>query len=253
MPTISRDSVNIYYEVHGSSGPFILLTHGYAATSAMWNDQIAVLSKEYRLVLWDMRGHGKTDYPEEPQAYSEAATVDDMAAILDAVGAETAIVGGLSLGGYMSMAFYGSYPDRVGALLIIDTGPGMKNDEARDAWNNHALEIAEQLRDQGLPLLRQWSPEMAKSEHRDVSGLVHSARGMLTQKNANVMYLLPEIKVPSIVLIGANDEPYLNAADYMERKIPDCKKVVIPEAGHSSNIDQPEIFNRELLTFLASL
>ena len=69
MPKINRDGVNIYYEVHGS-GPTLLLTHGYSSTSGMWQGQIAALSKHHKLVLWDMRGHGRSDYPDEPAAYS---------------------------------------------------------------------------------------------------------------------------------------------------------------------------------------
>ena len=88
MPKINRDGVNIYYEVHGS-GPPLLLTHGYSSTSGMWQGQIAALSKHHKLVLWDMRGHGQSDYPDDPAAYSEALTVADMAALLDEVGAET--------------------------------------------------------------------------------------------------------------------------------------------------------------------
>ena len=86
MPTIDRDGVEIYYEVHGS-GPALLLTHGYSSTSGMWEAQIEALSKRHRLVLWDMRGHGQSDYPDDPTAYSEALTVADMAALLDEVGA----------------------------------------------------------------------------------------------------------------------------------------------------------------------
>ena len=87
MPTIDREGVKIYYEVHGS-GPPLLLTHGYSSTSGMWQGQIAALSKHHKLVLWDMRGHGQSGYPEDTAAYSEALTVADMAALLDAVGAE---------------------------------------------------------------------------------------------------------------------------------------------------------------------
>src|SRR6267142_474959 len=105
MPKLSRDGVNIHYEVHGS-GPPLLLTHGYSSTSAMWQGQVAALSRQHKLVLWDMRGHGQVDYPSDPAAYSEALTVADMAALLDEVIAGTAIVGGLSLGGYMSLAFH---------------------------------------------------------------------------------------------------------------------------------------------------
>src|SRR3979411_2264573 len=134
MPKIDRDGVNIYYEVHGS-GPPLLLTHGYSSTSAMWQGQIEALSKHHKLVLWDMRGHGQSDYPDDPLAYSEALTVGDMGALLDKVGADNAIIGGLSLGGYMSLAFVRAHPERVWALLIIDTGPGFKRDYAHHACN----------------------------------------------------------------------------------------------------------------------
>src|SRR6266481_4784523 len=118
MPKLSRDGVNIHYEVHGS-GPPLLLTHGYSSTSAMWQGQVAALSNHHKLVLWDMRGHGQSDYPDDPKAYSDALTVADMAALLDEVGADSAIVGGLSLGGHMTLTIYSAHPKRVRALLII--------------------------------------------------------------------------------------------------------------------------------------
>src|ERR1700675_1670665 len=117
MPKINRAGVQIYYEAHGS-GPPLLLTHGYSLTSQMWQGQIEALSKHHKLVLWDMRGHGRSDYPEDPAAYSEALTVADMAALLDKVGADTAIVGGLSRGGYMSQACYRAHPRWVRALMV---------------------------------------------------------------------------------------------------------------------------------------
>jgi len=134
MPKIDRDGVKIHYEVHGD-GPPLILTHGYSSTSAMWQGQVGALAKRHKLIVWDMRGHGQSDYPDDPKAYSEALTVGDIAALLDAVGARKAIVGGLSLGGYMSLAFYRAHPERVSALLIIDTGPGFKKDDAREVWN----------------------------------------------------------------------------------------------------------------------
>ena len=91
MPKIDRDGVGIYYEVHGD-GPPLLLTHGYSSTSAMWHGQVDALSRDHKLILWDMRGHGQSDYPDDPKAYSEALTVGDIAALLDTVGARRAIV-----------------------------------------------------------------------------------------------------------------------------------------------------------------
>ena len=175
MPKINRDGVEIYYEVHGS-GPPLLLTHGYSSTSAIWQGQIEALSKRHRLVLWDMRGHGQSDYPADPRAYSEALTVADMAALLDEVGARRAIVGGLSLGGYMSLAFYRAHPQRVRALLIIDTGPGFKKDDAREAWNKRAHETGERFEREGLAVLKSSSRERSSVSHRDASGLARAAR-----------------------------------------------------------------------------
>ena len=252
MPKIDRDGVNIHYEVHGS-GPPLLLTHGYSSTSAMWQGQIAALSKNHQLVLWDMRGHGQSDYPDDPAAYSEALTVADMAALLDEIGADSAIVGGLSLGGYMSLAFYRAHPERVRALLIIDTGPGFRKDDAREAWNRRAHETGDRFEREGLGVLKSLSRERSTVSHRDAAGLARAARGMLTQRDARVIESLPGIKVPSLVVVGADDTPFLAASDYMATKIPGAKKVVIPAAGHAVNIDQPQAFIDAVLPFLDGL
>jgi pimeloyl-ACP methyl ester carboxylesterase len=252
MPKLNRNGVNIYYEVHGT-GPVVLLTHGYSATAQMWKGQIEPLTKKHTLVTWDMRGHGQSDYPADQSAYSEEATVGDMAAILDAVGAKKAIVGGLSLGGYMSLAFYRVHPERVNALLIIDTGPGFKKDDAREVWNKRAGETGDRYDKEGLAVLKSGSAERAYAVHRSADGLARAARGMLAQKNSAVIESLPNIKVPSIVIVGSNDTPFLAASDYMAAKIPGCKKAVIPDAGHAANIDQPKAFNEAVLGFISGL
>jgi pimeloyl-ACP methyl ester carboxylesterase len=252
MPHFTRDGVKLYYETHGE-GPVILLTHGYSATSQMWRGQIEALSAKHKLVTWDMRGHGQSDYPAEQSAYSEEATVADMAALLDHVGAKTAIVGGLSLGGYMSLAFNLKHADRVRALLIIDTGPGYRKDEARDGWNKTSLRTAERYEKEGLGQLRSGSAERATATHRNAEGLAKAARGMLTQRDARVIESLPTINVPSIVVVGDKDTPFLAAADYMTAKIPGAQKAVIADAGHASNIDQPKAFNDALVSFIAGV
>jgi pimeloyl-ACP methyl ester carboxylesterase len=249
MPKIDRDGIKLYYEVHGS-GPALILTHGYSSTSAMWEGQIDAFSKHHKLVLWDMRGHGQSDCPDDPSAYSEAHTVADMAALLDEIGARQAIVGGLSLGGYMSLAFYRTHPGRVRALLIIDTGPGFKKEDARAAWNKRAHDTGDRFEREGLAVLKSASRERSTVSHRDASGLAHAARGMLTQRDARVMESLPDIKVPSLVVVGADDAPFLAASDYMAAKIPDARKLVIPAAGHAVNIDQPQAFIDAVLPFL---
>ncbi|HTQ14540.1 MAG TPA: alpha/beta fold hydrolase [Rhizomicrobium sp.] len=252
MALLNRDGVNIYYEVHGR-GPAILLTHGYSATSQMWAGQIAPLSKSHTLILWDMRGHGQSDSPEDPSLYSEEATVADMAALLDRAGAKDAIVGGLSLGGYMSLAFNLAHPGRTRALLIVDTGPGFRNDAAREDWNVYARKNADRFEREGMDQLKSQSPERAGARHRSAKGLALAARGMLTQRDARVIDSLPRIAVPSLVIVGANDTGFLKAADYMEARIPGARKTVIADAGHAANIDQPDAFNAAVMAFVDAL
>lgn len=252
MPKLNSNGVELYYEVHGQ-GPVLLLTHGFSATGDMWRGQVEALSKKHTLVIWDMRGHGQSDYPEDPAAYSETLTIADMAALLDHVKADRAIVGGLSLGGYMSLAFYRLHPERVRALLIIDTGPGFRKDEAREAWNKKALAAADLYEKEGLAILQSASRERATASHRSAEGLARAARGMLTQRDAKVIDALPEIKVPTLIVVGADDKPFLPAADYMALKIPGAQKVVIPDAGHAVNIDQPQAFIKAVQPFLDDL
>lgn len=200
----------------------------------------------------DMRGHGKSDYPSDPAAYSEAHTIEDMGAILDETCGHgiRAIVGGLSLGGYMSLAFHRAYPEKVTALLIIDTGPGFKKDSAREAWNRNALEQAETFERKGLSALKNETAGRKPKTHRNAQGLALAARGMLTQRDSSVIESLANIKVPSLVVVGAEDTPFLAASSYMAQKIPHAQKAVVPNAAHVVNLDQPEGFLEAVLPFL---
>ena len=139
------------------------------------------------------------------------------------------------------------------ALLIIDTGPGFKKDDARDAWNRRAHDTGDRFEREGLAVLKSASRERSAVSHRDASGLARAARGMLAQRDARVIESLPDIKVPSLVVVGAEDAPFLAASDYMAAKIPGAKKAVIAAGGHAVNIDQPQAFIDAVLPFLESL
>lgn len=251
MPRLDRDGVGIHYEVHGS-GPAILLSHGYSAACRMWDGQIAAFRDRYQLIVWDMRGHGESDSPADPAAYSEPATVGDMHAVLQACNVQHAVIAGLSLGGYMSLAFHLRHPQMVRALMLFDTGPGFRKDAARDAWNARARARGDELDARGLAALGT-SDEVRMSQHHSSAGLAHAARGMLAQRDAAVIGSLETIRVPTLVLVGANDSNFLAATDYMAAKIPGAAKVVIPDAGHAANLHQPAAFNRAMERFLGDL
>ena len=251
MHSINRNGVNIHYEDHGA-GPAVLLSHGYSATSQMWKGQVDALTDRYRVITWDMRGHGETDSPEDQGEYSEAKTVDDMAAILRHLGLETAVIGGLSLGGYMSLAFNVAHPDMIRALMLFDCGPGYKNPKAREGWNETASKRAENFEAKGLDALGS-SDEVRVSTHKSAEGLARAARGMLAQFDSRIIESLETIAVPTLVLVGADDTPFLGASDYMSAKIPGAVRVTVPEAGHAANIHQPAAFNAAVESFLATL
>jgi pimeloyl-ACP methyl ester carboxylesterase/ketosteroid isomerase-like protein len=218
----------------------------------MWDGQIADLSDRYRVIVWDMRGHGQSGDPADAAAYSQALTVADMAAVLDACGVAQAVIGGLSLGGVMSLAFHIAYPERTRALMLFDTGPGFRNPEARQKWNERAEARARDLEAKGLAALG-GGREARLGTHRSACGLAGAARGMLAQFDAGLIESLPTIQVPTLVLVGSEDTNFLPAADYMAGKITGARKIVIPGAGHAANLDQPQAFNQAVEEFLSGL
>jgi pimeloyl-ACP methyl ester carboxylesterase len=245
--------IEIDYAVSGS-GPPVLLSHGYSATRHMWDGQHRAFS-DYRIISWSMRGHGQTESPDDPAQYSADLTVADMHALLGHLGVERAVIGGLSLGGYVSLAFYLSHPEMVRALVICDSGPGYRNAEARAAWNQRAIERAAELERGGLDALSGRSREMheAMGEHRSAQGLAHAARGMLAQEGSRVIDGLGSVRVPTLIIVGDQDQPFLAPCEYMAKKIPGARLEVIAGAGHASNLDQPDVFNQVLRDFLRGL
>lgn len=244
------DGVTLAFGVHNPRAPGVplLLTHGFGATSGMWDRNVDALSADRPVIVWDMRGHGSSDAPDDMARYSEQISVADMAAILDAAGADRAVLGGMSLGGYLSLAFHLAHPQRVAALVLVDTGPGYRNDEARDRWNAWVQRRAQQL-ERG-EAADDFSAEVAQAVHEHPEGLPRAARGVMAQKDARIITSLDSITVPTWVVVGAQDTNFLAAADYMHRKISNSRQVVIDNAGHAANMDQPEAFNaavRELL------
>ena len=248
MAYLDRDGVRIYFEERGS-GPAVLLSHGYSASARMWSGQMSALSDRFHMISWDMRGHDRSDSPDNPAAYSHDATVKDIAAILDECGAKRAVIGGLSLGGFMSLAFHRAHPERTIALMLFDTGPGYKKDRPRAEWNKMADGMARTLEKKGLTGAMAGA-EVTLAQHRSAQGLAHAARGMLTQTDGAVIEGLPEIKVPTLVLVGENDKQFLPSADYMAAKIPGAERVTLANAGHAANIDQPKAFNTAVRAFL---
>ena len=240
--------MTIHHEATGS-GPVVLLTHGFAASSHMWEATVADLSADHTTVVWDMLGHGRSDSPEDPGVYSVASTLDAMLAILDDVGDGRAALVGHSLGGYLSLELAIAHPDRVTALVLVDTGPGYRSDRGREQWNEMAEGYARDLDERGLDGLP-GSDELSASVHRDAAGLSRSARGVLRQSDGHVIEALPTIAAPTLVVVGEHDTPFLAGSQYMASKIPRATLAVIDGAGHAPPVSHPAAFNAALRSFL---
>lgn len=251
MAELDRDGVRLHYEAVGR-GPVVLLTHGYSASAHMFANVVEALAVDHTVVTWDLRGHARSDSPAADDAYSTELCLADMDALLDAVGAEQAVLAGHSLGGYLSLSYWLVHLERVRALVLIGTGPGYRNDEARAGWNDMAMKYAGAIERKGAEALG-GSPEVRAVEHRDFAGLARAGRGILVQRDGRVMDALPGITVPTLVLVGERDKQFLGGSRYMAERIPGAELHVLADAGHAPNLSQPAAFNATLRAFLERL
>jgi pimeloyl-ACP methyl ester carboxylesterase len=252
MPFLDRGGTRIHYEAHGNATdrPPMLLSHGFSAGGQMWERNLDALCRDRQVMTWDMRGHARSDSPAEPEGYGVEQSVGDMLALLDAVNAHTAVLCGMSLGGYLSLAFHARHLQRVAALILVDTGPGFRRHEPRREWNAFAETTAARLERDGLAALPS-NPEVAS--HRDAIGLAHTARNVMAQRDARVIESLERVAVPTMVVVGALDANFLSAADYMAARIPGARKVVLEGAGHAANIEAADAFNAAVCDFLEGI
>lgn len=212
----------------------LLLTHGFSGSSRDWAKVVPELAKRHTVITWDIPGHGKAEAPDDPARYSVEGSIAEMLGLLDNAGAKKAVLMGHSLGGYLSLAFHLAHPERVAALVLVDTGPGYRKDDARAGWNQMVEERAKAFAAEGPKRI----------------GLVHAARGILAQRDSRVIESLPAIEVPTLVIVGENDKPFLSGSRYMAEKIPGAKLAVIAGAAHSPQESHPDEVLAQLAAFL---
>jgi len=257
MPTAMINEAELYYEVHGDGFPLVF-THGFAGTTWMWHPQTPVLLQRYKFIFWDARGHGQSASPHSRDQYSADIVVDDLYQLLRLLNVEKAVVGGLSMGGYLSLRFYMCHPEMVAALILMDTGPGYRNPAHMAEWNEEQERRARLLETQGIEAfvddvatatLDTYTPRDLMLRQNPV-GLAHMARKVAAQHDSRVISSLGDVKVPTLILVGDRDTPFLKASEYMAKAIPGAEYVVISNGGHASNIDNADAFNEAVLDFL---
>jgi pimeloyl-ACP methyl ester carboxylesterase len=266
---LAADGLRLYAEAHGNGTPLVL-SCGYCTTHENFRPQVEPLVRAgARVILWDYRGHGRSESPQESAPLSMEIVVSDLAHVLDwAAPGQPAVVGGLSLGGLVSLHFALAYPTRTRALLLIDSGPGFKKAEAQARWQAQVERIAERLESEGMQaFVESRGAVTAIGRRRELPAAQAAARSIAAQDARAVAHFgrrvagpapsviddLARLAQPALILVGAEDEAYLQAAEVMAAKLPRARRATIPRAGHIVNIEEPEAFNAEVAKFLGEL
>ena len=256
------NDIMLAYDDHGAGQP-VLFLHAFPLNKSMWQEQITALLAEsrFRLVALDWRGFGESGITAEVSTMEQFA--DDTAGLMDSLGIDAAILCGLSMGGYAAFAFLRKYPQRVSGLILADTRPGADSAEAQANRENVASLAESQgtsaIADLQVPRLisdytRQHSPEVERRVRQMIAaatpqGIAAASRGMA--QRADSTDLLGSITCPTLVMVGEQDvlTPPQLAQEYAT-KILGAQFVVIPHAGHLSNLEQPQAFLQSVSGFL---
>jgi pimeloyl-ACP methyl ester carboxylesterase len=269
MPHASVDGVRLYYEEVGEGEPLVFV-HEFAGEAESWRPQVQFFARRYRTVAYNARGYPPSDVPDDPAAYSQERAVEDIRGVLDHLGIRTAHLCGLSMGGYAVLHFGLTYPQRARSLVVAGCGYGSGD---REAFRRDSAQVVKRFEEEGMPRVADWysrGPTRVQFLDKDPKGwqefhdrlAAGSARGHaltmqgVQMKRPSVFDLGPRLealRVPTLVVTGDEDEPCLEPALFMKRKIPSAGLVVLPRAGHTINLEEPEAFNRAVLDFVTAV
>ncbi len=249
------------YTEYGDGSPLVLL-HAFPLSGKMWEENALFLANQgFRVILPDLPGFGKT--PAASNSFSLEETAKDVDALLEDLGIDEAVIGGLSMGGYVTFNLLRLFPKRFVGAVFCDTTSASEPPENIPNRNN-LIDLlkakgSQALVDVMLPNLisehtKQTDPDLVSRLTEDFlkcdpASAIATLKGFVERKDHN--YLLSEIKIPTLLIFGEFDKlTTVENAKKISEKIPDATLAVIPDAGHYSNLENPEAFNAALLDFL---
>ncbi len=263
MPFAEVDGVRLHYTDVGSGQPALVLLHAFPLHSGMWGPQVERLSAQRRVVAPDFLGFGGSDAPDSMYRYTMLGYADLLAALVDHLGLDRVALCGLSMGGYVAFAFLRQYPERVSALVLADTRAGADTTQVFERRTDQQDQVArigtaalievllegllsDTTRASRLELIEQVRRLMANP----AAGYIGALEAM--KHRADAADELAGISVPTLVIVGEDDAlaPPDVARDMHER-IPGSELVVLPRAGHLSNLEAADEFNAAVEDFLA--
>jgi pimeloyl-ACP methyl ester carboxylesterase len=265
------DGVKLYYEEAGSGRPLVFV-HEYAGDYRSWEPQMRHFSRWYRCIAFNARGYPPSDVPGDPEKYSQARARDDIRSLLDYLAIGRAHVCGLSMGGFAALHFGIACGARALSLSIGGCGYGAEPAK-REQFRAETNAAAEQIESQGMPEVAKryaLGPTRVQFQNKDPRGwrefaeqlAEHSTQGSaLTMRGVQgrrpslweMVDDMKRIEVPTLIITGDEDDPCLEPALLMKRSIATSALVVLPSAGHTINLEEPEEFNRALFRFLAAV
>ena len=261
----AADKVRIYYEAHGSGTPLVL-AYGIGGNAEMWDVNRDALAARHRLILWEPRGHARSDSPEDPAKYSFERWVFDLKAVLDRLGIRKAHVGGLSLGAGIAARFALRFPSRVRSLVVTNSSSaaGLPLSVENLVMRARSIEIT---LTKGMDAVAEYAmvanPNLSErlaldpgaraefyEEYRRLSpiGYANSLRALIAMDH--ITDQLRRLRMP-VLLIGADRDPSLEPMKVMHRRVRGSRLAILSPASHFGNRDQPEAWNRTVLEFLA--
>jgi pimeloyl-ACP methyl ester carboxylesterase len=263
--------VQLYVEETGAGLP-VLFVHEFAGDHRSWEPQVRALSRRYRCVTYNARGYPPSDVPEDEAGYSQARAVADAVAVLDALDIERAHVVGLSMGGFATLHLGLRHPERARSLVVAATGYGAQP-ERRDAFREESAVVADAFAREGAAEVakryaigparvqfqnkdaRGWAEFAAQLAEHSSAGSALTMRGVQRERPSlyDLQDELRELAVPTLIVTGDEDEPCLEPALYLKRKIRSSGLLVLPKSGHTVNLEEPEGFNRGILDFLTAV
>ena len=268
MPTLNTDDgVKLFYEEVGSGAP-IVFVHEYAGDYRSWEPQLRYFSRRYRCIAYNARGYPPSDVPEDFERYSQARARDDIRCVLDALGLQRAHIVGLSMGGFATVHFGMTYGYR--ALSITAAGAGYGSHPAQyTQFQKDSRANADFIRREGMAKFAAtygYGPTRVQFQRKDPRGFAefvrqlaeHSALGSINtllgvQVRRPSLYDLTEemrrVDVPTLLMIGDEEEPCLEVNLLMKRAIPGAALAILPASGHAINLEEPDLFNRLLEHF----
>jgi 3-oxoadipate enol-lactonase len=264
MMKVRTNGIDIHYVIDdstGGTGPWLTLSHSLGCNVSMWDDQMDVLTGRFRVLRFDTRGHGQSSAPPGPYTLDELA--EDVHGLFAHLGIERTHWIGLSMGGMIGETYALAHPDVFESLVLADT-TSKRPPNAREMWGER-IRVAQT---QGMPALvestlARWFTEPFRAARPDVMARIGAdilatppdgfAGCCEAISRVDLAHRLHEIRCPVLVMVGDQDHgtpPEM--AREIHRNLPGSQLVIIPDASHLSNVEQPALFNRAITDFLAA-